>query len=89
MAIPRNASAGVLDGLKRTTYSFDNMTAKEKAAVKPMRIALYTAKSGDSVASIAKRMPFDQMQQERFRVLNGLEPNEGVKAGQVYKIVRQ
>jgi predicted Zn-dependent protease len=87
IAIPRNASAALVEDLKRTTYSFDNLTAQDKSSAKPMRVALYTAKSGDTVASIAKYFPFDSMQQERFRVLNGLKNNENVQAGEVYKIV--
>ncbi len=87
IAIPKSASATMVDDLKRTTYSFDNLTAQDKSSVKPMRVALYTAKSGDTVASIAKYFPFDSMQQERFRVLNGLKSGENVKAGEVYKII--
>lgn len=88
VGIPRGASAAVVDGLKSATYSFHNLTAAEKSSVKPYRLALVTAKAGDSVSTIALRMPFESYNAERFRVLNGLRPGEEVKPGVTYKIVQ-
>ncbi len=85
MAIPQGASAAMVEGLKKTTYSFRSMTASEKKSVRPYRLTTFVAQSGDSVASIARRQPFTKLQEQRFRVLNGLAANENLKAGRLYK----
>lgn len=85
IAIPQGASATMVDGLKSTTYSFRDMSAVEKQSVRPYRIDIFAAKSGDSVSAIARRQPFTQLQEERFRVLNGMAPGENLQAGRLYK----
>lgn len=89
IAVPNNLDSASLDALKKTTYSLRRMTASEKQSVKPMRLQIITARSGDTVASLAARMPFESYRQERFRVLNGLSPNQGVAVGQKYKTIVQ
>ncbi|MEM7651126.1 MAG: M48 family metalloprotease [Pseudomonadota bacterium] len=87
MAIPRGANASLVDGMKRASYSFRNMSASEKNSVRPYKLSTFVAKSGDSVASVARRQHFDKLQEERFRVLNGLQPGERLQAGTLYKRV--
>lgn len=88
MAVPDNASADVVEGLKRTTYSFRTMTESERNTVKPLRVRTFTAGAGDTVAAAAGKMSFPSYREERFRVLNGL-PTGGLTAGQVYKVVTE
>lgn len=87
IAIPRGSSPSFMDDLKTMTYSFKALSNAEKNKYKPYRLRIVTAVKGDTVASIAARMPFDTFKQERFRVLNGLSKNDKVIAGQKYKIV--
>ena len=87
IAIPQGVSGATLDGLKRASYSFRALGAGERTSLKPPRIALVAAKSGDSAGSLAARMSFDTMREERFRVLNGLAAGEAVQAGRLYKVV--
>ena len=87
IAIPRGASPQLVEGLKTTTYSFRRLTAKEKRDIKPYRLRVVTALEGDTVASLAARMPVDDFSLDRFRVLNGLGKNDPVIAGQQYKII--
>ncbi len=87
MAIPREADAKFVEDLKRTTYSFRRMTAEEKRDIKPYRIRIVTAGAGDTVQSMARRMAFDNLKEERFRVLNAIAPGETLIPGQLYKIV--
>ncbi|MCB9991639.1 MAG: M48 family metalloprotease [Rhodospirillales bacterium] len=89
MAIPQNASAALVEELKRTTYSLRALTAAEKQSIKPYRIRIVTAKAGDTVASLARRMPYTTYQEERFRTLNALRQGEGVAAGQRYKLITE
>ena len=87
IGIPQNAPVAMVDGLKKTTYSFRAMSAAEKKSIKPYRVKTFTAKSGDTVSSIARRQPFTQLQEERFRVFNALKPGEGLQAGKLYKMI--
>lgn len=89
IGIPRGLDSASLDALKKTTYSFRKMSASEKSSIKPDHIGLVTASSGQSAASLAAQMPFDDYKEERFRVLNGLQPNEGLVAGRTYKIIKR
>lgn len=89
MAIPNSASSALVEQLKKTTYSFRMMSASEKKSVHPYKLRLYTAKANDTVASISRRMPFDTMQEERFRILNAIGPGQDVAPGARYKIVSE
>ncbi len=88
MAVPNNASADVVEGLKRTTYSFRTMTQAERNTVKPLRVRTFTAGANDTVAAAASKMAFPSYREERFRVLNAL-PSGGLTPGQVYKVVTE
>lgn len=88
MAIPQNAGTDVVEGLKRTTYSFRPMTEQERSSIRPLKLRTFTASASDSVASASARMAFPNFKEERFRVLNGL-PSGNLVAGQMYKVVAE
>lgn len=67
--------------------SMRRISASEAGAIKPRRIAIVTARSGDTVRSLAGRMAYPNYQLERFLVLNGLTANSTLSAGQKLKIV--
>jgi predicted Zn-dependent protease len=75
------------DGFNRTLQSFRPLSASEAAALKPQRIEIVTVGSGDTVESMAARMPFSDYRVERFRVLNALPANATLTPGQRVKIV--
>lgn len=75
------------DGLKRTTYSFRRLAAGEVEHVSPNRLRIVTVGAGDSVQSLSARQPFESYSEQRFRVLNGLGPGDGVKPGTLVKVV--
>ncbi|MEM9469784.1 MAG: M48 family metalloprotease [Pseudomonadota bacterium] len=87
MAIPKNVNSAFMDELKKTTYSFKKMTASEKQSIRPKRIQLVTAKSGDSFATMGKKMAVDELPAEQFMALNGLTSNDRLVAGRQYKII--
>jgi predicted Zn-dependent protease len=66
---PRGAGLGDLAPL---VNSFRRMTDAEAAAVKPRVIDVVTVGKADTVATMAARMAFTNLQTERFLVLNGL-----------------
>jgi predicted Zn-dependent protease len=75
------------DGFSRTLESFRPLSAAEAAALKPQRLDVIAVGSGDTVESLAARMPYPDYRAERFRVLNGLPPNAALTPGQRVKIV--
>lgn len=87
MAIPQTAGTDVVESLKKTTYSFRQMSDAERASIRPLKVRAVTASSGDTVASISARMAFPDYREERFRVLNALKGNLAV--GQIYKIITE
>lgn len=87
MMTPPDLTAQLSDGLKRTTYSFRRITEQEAAAIKPYRLRIVEVQPGDSVQSLAAAMPFTSLQEERFRVLNGLGPNQTLTPGTLVKTV--
>jgi len=67
--------------------SMRRISASEAAQVIPRRLDVVTVQRGDSVVGLARRMAYDTGQVARFRVLNGMGPNEGLVAGQQVKLV--
>lgn len=87
MAIPQNAGTDVVEGMKRTTYSFRKMSESEKNGVKPLHVRIVKAGAGDTAATLGAKMQFPSYKEERFRVLNAV--SGPLVAGQSYKIVTQ
>ena len=75
--------------LQRTTYSFRTLSPAEAAGVKPLRIGLVTVNPGDTVDSLAARMPFAEYRVERFEALNGLARWQKLAPGVKLKTVIQ
>jgi predicted Zn-dependent protease len=75
--------------LRNLVMSFRRLSAAEAAAVKPLRIRIVTVRPGETAASLGARMAFTDFRVERFRVLNGLGDNGGVKSGMLVKIVTE
>jgi len=67
--------------------SMRRISQSEADAVIPRRIDVVTVQRGDTVNTLARRMAYDNGQVERFRVLNSLGANEGLRAGEKVKIV--
>ena len=58
------------------------------ADVKPLRIAITTAGSGETAEAFAPRMAVPDHPLENFEVLNGLD-NATLEAGRRYKLVEE
>ncbi|MEH3106720.1 MAG: M48 family metalloprotease [Sphingomonas fennica] len=67
--------------------SFTRLSDAEAARIRGKRIQIVTVGAGDSVATLARRMAFADRQEQRFRVLNGLEADGAVRAGEKVKLV--
>ncbi|HEX6375339.1 MAG TPA: M48 family metalloprotease [Allosphingosinicella sp.] len=67
--------------------SLTRIGAAEAAAIRPRVIDVVTVGPRDTVASLAGRMAYNDLKEERFRVLNGLAAGVAVRPGQKVKIV--
>jgi predicted Zn-dependent protease len=74
-------------GLESLYQSVRRLTTAEAAAIKPRKLVVVTAKSSDTVATMAARMAYDSYKTERFLTLNRLDANALLKSGQRVKIV--
>ncbi|HEX2113791.1 MAG TPA: M48 family metalloprotease [Alphaproteobacteria bacterium] len=80
-------TASLSEPLRRTTYSFRKLSEADAARATPLRVRFVTVGASDTVASLARRMAFDTAQEQRFRVLNGLQPDEALRPGDRVKII--
>jgi predicted Zn-dependent protease len=72
---------------KEAIQSFRPVSPEDLALARPLRLAVVNATSSDSVDSLAARMGGVERPAEMFRVLNGIDPGVGLKAGEAYKLV--
>lgn len=84
LTISQAGSAGAFDPMFQ---SMRRISAAEAAGVKPRKLAVVTVKKGDTVQSLATRMAYSDAQLDRFLVLNALNANSTLTAGQKVKIV--
>ena len=73
--------------LRRTTYSFRRLERGEAAAYRPFRLRVVTVGPGDTVESLARRMPFEDFRVSRFLTLNGLSRGVRLSPGRRVKVV--
>jgi predicted Zn-dependent protease len=71
-----------------TAESFRRLSAAEAGDLAPRRIRLHEVQPGERVADLARRLPYDDYRERRFRVLNGLGPGAALQAGQTVKLVQ-
>jgi predicted Zn-dependent protease len=80
-------TSGLSEPLRRTTYSFKKLSEQDAARATPLRVRVITVGTTDSVATLSRRMVFDTAQEKRFRLINGLQPDDKVQPGQRVKII--
>ena len=86
---PVNQTSRLDPELRRTTFSMKPVTRREAGSVKPLRIRIRAVTAGDTVEKFADQMAYSDLREERFRVLNGLEPGQPLRAGQLVKVVTE
>jgi predicted Zn-dependent protease len=72
---------------RQSIKTFRRLSLAEASSAKPLRIKIVTVARGDTVKRLAARMALSDRQVERFRVLNGLGPNDELTPGSRVKIV--
>ncbi|MHC8508223.1 MAG: M48 family metalloprotease [Rhodospirillales bacterium] len=86
-ATPPARTAALEEELRRTTYSFKNLSPEEAAAVRPMRIKVVTVRPGDTVESLAAEMPMERFKIEWFELLNAVQRGRPLIPGARVKTV--
>ncbi|MEK9660628.1 MAG: M48 family metalloprotease, partial [Alphaproteobacteria bacterium] len=86
---PPPQTAKLSEDLRRATYSFRALTPGERNALRPWRIRIHKVAAGETVSRLAATLPMAGPKEEWFRVLNGLDPNGGLRTGQLVKLVSE
>jgi predicted Zn-dependent protease len=72
---------------RSSILSFRRLSGTEATEVRPQRLAVVKVNPGDSIATLAARMAVPNRAVERFQVLNGLGPEDTLKAGDRVKLI--
>lgn len=86
-AAPSGVPADLWRSFHTTAHSFRPMSWQERNSLQPYHLTTHRVRQGETVASLADRLPFETDRVARFRVMNGLAAGEGVRVGQVVKLV--
>jgi predicted Zn-dependent protease len=82
------ATSTMLESVAGTVRdSFRVLTPGERAALKPLRLRIVTARPGDTVATLAAQMEGVERKLDMFRLINALSAGATVSAGQRVKII--
>ena len=85
--MPADSGSRFIQTFQHVIYSFRKLSDEEAAKVKPLVVRVITVADGDTVESLAKRLPYAEREVERFRMMNALAPDAVVKPGDKVKIV--
>ena len=91
-AMPQATTQEEIEIFKKITYSMRRLSAAEKNTAAPKRIRVFTAGAGDTVESVAAKMPFDDdvhLKEHRFLTLNGMIGGDAITPGKQYKTIIQ
>ena len=86
---PGGANTAQARAAKKTVESFKRLSPEEAASYKPKRIEVVRVGAGDSKARLAARMAVDDLREDQFSVLNGLDVSEQPEAGSLIKLVTE
>ena len=85
--VPRGRGSRLDAAFREVASSLRELSAGEAARYRPRRIKVVEARPGDTQESLAGRMAVEKRPLEHFRVLNGLEPQDRIVAGRLFKLV--
>jgi len=72
---------------RESIQTFRRLSLQEIRSTKPLHLKIVKVQPGDTVETLAAQMALLDRQVERFRVLNGLDSDEQLKAGDLVKII--
>ena len=68
--------------------TFRRLSQSEADEIAARRIEIATVREGDTVAALAERMNVSGFEEDRFRLLNGLDPGDPLRPGDRVKLIR-
>jgi len=83
----KNRTAETDRAFRESIQTFRRLSLQEIRSTKPLHLRIVKVQPGDTVESLSARMALFDHQVERFQVLNGLDPNEQLKVGDLVKII--
>ena len=75
--------------LRRTTFSLRTISPGEAARFQPQRLRIRAVRPGDRARRFISQMAMRDFKAEWFAVLNGLNPGQRLRRGQLVKIVTE
>jgi len=84
---PSSRTGALSKELRRTTYSFRRISEREAKNLRPLRISVVTVRRGDTLESLAARLPVERFRLELFEALNGITRGQRLKPGQKIKLI--
>ncbi len=72
---------------RRSGLSFRSISRREAAKVRAYRLLVVPARTDDSIAGLARTLPYGRFNEDWFRVLNDLAPGQTFKPNQRLKVV--
>ncbi len=81
------APAGAAASFEPLVTSVRRLSPAEAAAIRTRRVSVVTVKPGDSIATLAARMAYDDDRVARFTVLNGLTTTSRLAVGDRVKLI--
>ncbi|MCK5296844.1 MAG: M48 family metalloprotease [Alphaproteobacteria bacterium] len=85
---PEHKTMAMAESLKASARSFRRISAEEAAKVKPARLYIRKTNYSDSIANLSKSLPFKDFNEDFFRVLNNMKPDERLEIGKTIKIIQ-
>jgi predicted Zn-dependent protease len=83
----KNRTEAVDRTFRESINTFRRMSVSEMQAARPLRLKVAEVQRGDTIERLARRMAVSDRHIERFRVLNGIGPNDKLKPGDRVKLV--
>jgi predicted Zn-dependent protease len=84
---PRNQAERWARPFRRSGQSFRRISPDAAARVRAQRLLVVPARSDDSIAGLARTLPYGRHNESWFRVLNDLAPNQPIGEKQRLKVV--
>jgi predicted Zn-dependent protease len=85
---PQGQQGSYTADFQRSTYSFAKLSQKDKDLLSPNNVRLMQVGSGDTPASMAKKMSVPDHALDRFCLLNGVTPQTKLVPGDRVKVVQ-
>ncbi len=84
---PEEAYDGVEPRLTSSVRSFRPLARDEAEGIRPNRLDLYTARAGDTWASIAEKLGQGVVKPSTLAIMNGRPPSDPPREGERLKVV--